>query len=67
MSYLERIENVGGAYHVHLRKECRERVIVLVDDIMTSGATGSECAERLLNAEAKEVVFLVAAALPERN
>lgn len=65
MGYLERMENVSGAYHVHLRKACRERTVILVDDIMTTGATGSECAERLLHAEAKEVNFLVAASLPE--
>ena len=60
-----RQENVAGAYHVHKRKECRDRTIILVDDIMTTGATGSECAARLLGAGAKEVIFLVAASLPE--
>ena len=60
-----RQENVAGAYHVHKRKECRDRTIVLVDDIMTTGATGSECAARLFGAGAKEVIFLVAASLPE--
>ncbi len=66
MDFRERRENVAGAYHVHKRKECRDRTIVLIDDIMTTGATGSECAARLLGAGAKEVVFLAAASLPER-
>lgn len=66
MDFRERRENVKGAYHVHKRKECHDRTIVLIDDIMTTGATGSECAARLLGAGAKEVIFLVAAALPER-
>ena len=65
MDFRERKQNVAGAYHVHERKTCRDRVIVLIDDIMTTGATGSECAARLYGAGAKEVIFLVAAALPE--
>ena len=67
MDYVSRMENVVGAYHVHQRKACRERTVVLVDDIMTTGATGSECASRLLSAGAVEVIFLVAAALPEQK
>ena len=65
MGYQARRKNVEGAYHVHKRKVCQGRTIVLVDDIMTTGATGSECAARLLGAGAKEVIFLVAASLPE--
>ena len=60
-----RRENVAGAYHVHKRKVCAGRTIILIDDIMTSGATGSECAARLKGAGAKEVLFVVATALSE--
>lgn len=67
MDYVSRIENVAGAYHVHERKVCRGRTIVLVDDVMTTGATGSECASRLLSAGAERVFFLVGAALPEQK
>ncbi len=63
----ERAKNVQGAYHVHKRKACRGRTVVLVDDILTTGATGSECAARLFGAGAKEVYFLVATALPENE
>jgi ComF family protein len=63
----ERIENVRGAYHVHKRKLCEGKKVLLVDDILTTGATGSECARRLLSAKAKEVIFLVAAAVEERK
>ena len=65
MHFQERVENVAGAYHVHKRAVCKGRTILLVDDIMTTGATGSECAKRLLNAGAKELIFLTAASLPE--
>ena len=63
----ERVENVQGAYHVKKRKECKDRTIILIDDILTTGATGSECARLLLSANAKKVIFLVAAALPEQK
>ena len=66
-SAIERADNVEGAYHVHLRKACQGRRILLIDDIMTTGATGNECAERLIGAGAKEVVFLTATALPEKK
>lgn len=67
MGFVSRMENAAGAYHVHDRKVCRGRTIVLVDDILTTGATGSECASRLQSADAAKVVLLVAAALPERT
>jgi ComF family protein len=67
MGRSERIENVAGAYHVTKRKVCRGRTILLIDDILTTGATGSECAARLLSAGADEVIFLVCAALPEQK
>ena len=67
MTYTERMENVSGAYHVHKRKECRDKHILLIDDVMTTGATSSECAARLLGAGAKEAHFLSIAALIERR
>lgn len=67
MSFSERADNVAGAYHVHKRKVCRDRRIVLIDDIMTTGSTGSECARRLTGAGATAVYFLAATALSERK
>lgn len=67
MSYHERQENVSGAYHVHKRKACQGKTIVLVDDILTTGATASECAKRLLGVGAKEVYFLSSASVPEHK
>ena len=67
MHFHERAENIAGAYHVHKRTACRDRTIVLVDDIMTTGATGDEIAKRLLGAGAKEVLFLVATSMPEQK
>ena len=67
MDFRARKENVIGAYHVHKRKACRDRRMILIDDIMTTGATGSECADCLYGAGAKEVLFFTATALPERR
>lgn len=65
MSFTERADNVAGAYHVHKRAACKGRKILLVDDIMTTGSTGSECARRLFGAGASAVYFLAATALSE--
>ncbi len=62
-----RQENVKDAYRVNKKKDCKGRSILLIDDIMTTGATTSECARRLLKAGAKVVYVLVAASLPERK
>ena len=67
MGYGKRMENVAGAYHVHKRKDCRGCTVLLIDDIMTTGATGSECAARLLSAGAEKVYFLTAVALAEQR
>ena len=64
-SFYERKENVAGAFFVHKRKVCKDKIVVLVDDVMTTGATGSACAEKLKNAGAKRVIFLTATALEE--
>ena len=63
----DRADNAQGAYHVHKRKACEGKCILLIDDILTTGATGSACAKALFGAKAKEVIFLTAAAMPENK
>lgn len=67
MDFLSRADNVAGAYHVHKRKECKGKQMLLIDDIMTTGATSDECSRRLLGAGASAVYFLAAVALAERK
>lgn len=67
LSFLERQENLQGSFHVHKRSVCKGRDILLVDDVMTTGATGSETASLLLGAGANRVIFLTGASLPERK
>lgn len=64
----QRAENIRGAFQVvHLNK-VSGRNILLVDDVLTTGTTASECARVLLRAGAKTVwVATVARTLKQRS
>lgn len=49
--------NVLGAYQVLDPALIKGKKILLLDDILTSGSTASECARTLITAGAKEVTF----------
>lgn len=51
--------NVSGTYAVKDNELVRNKRILLIDDIITTGATLSECARVLLNAGARKVVCAV--------
>ena len=51
----KRRANIAGAYTVLDRERIRDKRILLIDDIVTSGATLSECAKTLLLAGAEDV------------
>lgn len=53
--------NVLNAYTVINRQSLQGKRILLLDDILTTGATASECARILLTAGAREVAFAVIA------
>jgi len=61
LSQAERARNVQGAFRVP--EECRAAVagrrLVLIDDVLTSGATSDACARALLRAGAQSVDLLV--------
>ena len=61
-----RFDNVKGAYRVKKRKICQGKSILLIDDIMTTGATASECARVLFNAGAKNVYFFAIASVEDK-
>lgn len=63
----ERAENLLGSFRVHERAKCRGKIIVLVDDVLTTGATASACARALRGAGAARVWVLTAASVPARR
>ncbi len=60
-SKTERADNVQGAFRVAVEhgSEIAGRRLVLVDDVLTSGATADACARALLRAGAGHVDVLV--------
>jgi ComF family protein len=66
LSLAARRENVRGVFAVPEPKRVRDRAVVLVDDVMTTGATLSACAASLKGAGARCVLALtLARATPE--
>jgi len=50
-----RIQNMSGAFQVAARQRVTGRIIVVVDDVMTTGTTVSECARVLKRSGAAQV------------
>ena len=66
LSMAARRENVRGVFEVSLPEVVRGRVVVLIDDVMTTGATLAACAAALKQAGALRVLGLtLARASPE--
>jgi ComF family protein len=61
LSRKQRAENVQGAFRVppEARAEVKNRRLILIDDVLTSGATLDACARALLRAGAAQVDALV--------
>lgn len=57
----ERKENVAGAFKIINPDEIKNRNIILIDDVYTSGATASEAARVFKENGAKKIVVLVVA------
>ncbi len=59
----ERKRNVKDAYRVTASENVEGKHILLIDDVITSGATLSECSRTLLKSGAKSVVCVTVAAV----
>ena len=61
LSRSQRASNVQGAFKVAASRqsEIQDRRVVLIDDVLTSGATADACARALLRAKAASVDVLV--------
>lgn len=63
----QRRANILGAYKPMKSVNLSGKRILLIDDVVTTGATGSECAKTLLIAGAKEVYLAAIAAASHDN
>jgi predicted amidophosphoribosyltransferase len=59
LSARERLSNLKNAFEV--RGSIQGLRLLLIDDVMTTGATVTECSKELMKAEAKEVIVLTLA------
>jgi competence protein ComFC len=57
----QRKENVEGAFSVHKKNTLHEKNIILIDDVITTGSTISECGKILKEAGAKNVYAITSA------
>ena len=58
LSYLERQENLKDAFVVKNKKDFKGKVVLLVDDVLTTGSTANHCSKVLKEAGAKAVYVL---------
>jgi ComF family protein len=62
----ERAENVANAFKIKNLRKTKDKNILLVDDVITTGATILECGKMLVNAGAKSV-YACSVGIPERE
>ncbi|MCK5590539.1 MAG: ComF family protein [Candidatus Pacebacteria bacterium] len=60
----ERQKNIKGAFFVNKKIDIKKASILLVDDVLTTGATMNECARILKQNGAREVIGLTLASVP---
>lgn len=66
LSNAKRRTNVSGAFQVKRKAQVAGRRVLLIDDVMTTGATLSACAAALKNAGARYVAVLTLARVDRR-
>ena len=61
LNYAERQKNIVGTFKVQNKKKVAGKNVLIIDDVFTTGATTSACAEVLKKAKAKKVFVLCVA------
>lgn len=64
MSKIQRFENAATIYSINVAEKIKGKRVLLIDDVITTGATIGMCADLLLKAQCKEV-SVAALASPE--
>lgn len=67
LSRKERWTNISGAFRIKHSQTFKSKKVLLVDDLLTTGATASEAAWVLKNAGAQRVTVLALAVAPGDN
>lgn len=66
LSHAARRTNVGGAFGVRDEDAIRDKRVLLVDDVLTTGATAAACARILKRAGARQVALITLARVDRR-
>ena len=61
MHKIERKKNIKNAYKVVNQQKIKDKKIILLDDIYTTGATANECSKVLKQSGAKEILVVTIA------
>lgn len=67
LSKKERIQNIKNSFEVNKEIDIKNKVLLLVDDVLTTGATANECAKMLKKSGAKRVFVLTLAVTKLHN
>lgn len=66
LSHAARRTNVGGAFSIRYEAAIRQQRVLLVDDVLTTGATAAACASLLKRSGARQVALITLARVDRR-
>ena len=61
MTKEERITNLRGVFKINSANDIKNKNVILIDDVMTTGATISECKYILKKSGVKQIIVLTIA------